>query len=319
VETTLSHLFRHGHPALGGDSYADRLVDALAEQGHIGEHTQRIFEVGGGLGHLAAGVLARLRDRHPTVFAAVSYTILDLSPALQAAQRARLEAAGLSDRVRWRHCNVEDEPPPAGEVDLLLCNEVVGDLTTVKLTRDVVAEGIPEPAGTLVGRLELGFDDAPEEFFLNVGALRFVEWVGAALAPGGSAWISEYGELFKYPVPSLQLDHIEFSIHFGLLQQAAGKVGLEPQVVTVMDLIGLDLDAQMLESTRTWFKSLQALCARFGADLDKRAWSLDELTQWLPDGLALEDLGDLRFRPANERCMGLAPHEFKALLARRPR
>ena len=316
VETTLSHLLRDPHPALGGASYAARLVDGLAARGLVGPRTRRILEVGGGTGHLAAGVLLRLRERFPGT--EVRYTIADLSPALREAQRARLEAAGLLSYVQWIPCNVERDPPPEGEADLLLCNEVIGDLTTVKLTRELLEEGVPGPAGALIRRLSLPLADAPDELFLNLGALRFVEWAAAALAPGGGAWVSEYGELYKYPVPSLQLDHIEFSIHFGLLLHAAKQAGLDADFVSVMELIGLDLDASMLESTRTWFRSLRSLLGSFGVTLDKRAWTEDELRALLPADLPLAHLGDLRFRPANERCMGLAPHEFKALLLRKP-
>ena len=33
----------------------------------------------------------------------------------------------------------------------------------------------------------------------------------------------------------------------------------------------------------------------------------------------LDAVGDVRFQPANERCIGLAPHEFKALFLRKPK
>jgi len=320
VETTLSHLFRDPHPALGGASYGERLADALVERGLLGPGTRRILEVGGGLGHVAAGLLGRLRDGQPDVFEGVSYTVFDLSPALRAAQGELLTDRGLSERVEWVACNVETEPPPAGTIDLLVCNEVVGDLTTVKLTRDLLAEPetIAEPAGELVRRYELPLTDASDDFFLNVGALRFVEWVAQALAPGGSAFVSEYGERDRYPVPSLHLDHVEFSIHFGLLEHVAARLGLETELVWVMDLIGLKPSERMLESTRTWLTSLQGLLASHGVTLGKRAWTRAELEALLPEGLELAHLGDVRFRAADERCMGLCPHQFKGLLLRRP-
>jgi len=320
VETTLSHLFRDPHPALGGASYGERLADALVERGRLGPRTRRILEVGGGLGHVAAGVLGRLRDGQPDVFERVRYTIADISPALRSAQRSLLASRRLADRVEWVACNVEVEPPPADDVDLLLCNEVVGDLTTVKLTREMLADpgAVPDPAGDLLRRWEPPLSDAPDELFLNVGALRFVEWLAGALAPGGSAFVSEYGERDRYPVPALHLDHLEFSIHFALLEHVASRLSLETELVWVMDLVGLDQSARMLESTRTWLTSLQGLLRSHGVTLDKRAWTRDELVALLPEGLELGHLGDVRFRAADERCMGLCPHQFKALLLRRP-
>ena len=336
VETTLSHLFRAPSPILGGATYAQRVVAALVDRGYAGPSTRHILEVGAGTGDFAAGVLLELRKRFPDTFADVRYTILDLSPALRAAQAERLAKAGLADHVTWREGNAETVALPSSSFDLVLCNEVVGDFTTVKLTRELLglAEDAPAEeayqrwdearmerlgeAGEIIRRFAIPLEDAPDDFFLNVGALRFVQNLYRVVEPGGAAYITEYGERLRYPVASTHLDHLEFSIHFGHLMHVAGEAGFLTELEYVQDLIGMDRSAETLATTRTFFTTLRAMLQSFGIELDKRAYTRKMLTELLGTALRLEDIGDLRFHPVDERCMGLSPHEFKALLLRRP-
>lgn len=338
VETTLSHLLRVPTPLLGGSTYAERITEALLQRGLVGPGTRRILEVGAGIGDVAAGVLGTLREREPALFAGLAYTILDLSPALREAQAERLARDGLADKVHWVHGNAETLPLPAESVDLVLCNEVIGDFTTVRLTRallgtDVGEDHPPEApwtrwdearlerlgeVGELIRRWELPLDDAPPEMFLNIGALRFLGHVHRVLRRGGGALITEYGDAVKYPVAGTHLDHLEFSIHFGHMLHVADRVGFDAELAYVQDLVGLDRDARTLASTRTWFASLRALFASVGLELDKRAWTRELLEQLAGDRLRLDDVTGLRYHPVDERCMGLAPHEFKALMLKKP-
>src|SRR5262249_20989881 len=80
IETTLSHLFREPHRALGGERFGDRLAAALVARG-LPARGARVVEVGGGLGWLALALRERL--------APSSYLIVDRSPALAGAQQAR--------------------------------------------------------------------------------------------------------------------------------------------------------------------------------------------------------------------------------------
>lgn len=336
VETTLSHLLREPSPLLHGGTYAERVTEALLERGMIGPGTRKVLEVGAGVGDLAAGVLGTLRRLRPDVFDGLAYTILDLSPALREAQAERLARDGLADRVHWVHGNAETLPLRPASVDLVLCNEVIGDFTTVKLTRELLGIEVDDAnppdapwtrwddallerlgdAGDLIRRWDLPLDDAPSEFFLNVGALRFLSHVRRVLRPGGAAFITEYGDLVRYPVASNHLDHLEFSIHFGHMLHVADRIGFEAKVEYVQDLIGLDREAITLASTRTWFASLRALFASVGLTLDKRAWTREALARLAGDRLNLDHVSGLRYHPVDERCMGLAPHEFKALMLR---
>ncbi|MFO0579496.1 MAG: SAM-dependent methyltransferase [Polyangia bacterium] len=336
TETTLSHLLRVPHPLLGGATYAQRLTDALITEGLLREpgadEALSILEIGAGLGHLAEGVLSRLRERHPKRFAAVRYTILDLSPALRAAQARRLAEASLLDKVTWLGANAEHLELPEASFDLVLSNEVIGDLTNVKLSRELLglddehspAESYAEWSAETTERLgatgrvlraySIDLSDSPAEFFFNVGSVELLERIARALRPGGGAFLSEYGERSRYPIAGTHLDHLEFSIHFAPLMQVAERLGLEASLQSVQELIGLDRSALTLATTRTYFSSLRAMLAAAGRELDKIAYTREMFLELVRGALDLDRIGDVRFHPVDERCMGLAPHEFKALI-----
>jgi hypothetical protein len=335
VETTLSHLMREPHELLGGATFAQRVAESLASRDLLGDVTRDIVEVGAGQGHLAAGVLSFMRDNHPNGWEGLSYTIVDLAPTLRERQRATLDAAGVLDKVRWVAGNAEDpntELPPA---DVLLCNEVVGDFTTVKLNRPLVgvgsaagdepaeeeAEATPTELSEEIVKLAEAYDirflDAPEEFYVNLGAWQFVARLAEVVRPGGGAWITEYGEYARYPRASTHLDHIEFSIHFGHLQKVAIGAGFEAKLEYVQELIGFDRNAKALATTRSWYVALRAMLATHDIHLGKSAYTDKMFAETLGTKLALSEIGDVRFESADERCMGLLPHEFKALILRR--
>jgi len=320
-ETTLSHMFRDPHPALGGRSYGEAVARSFERRGILPKRG-RIVEVGGGVGFFAQRFQAALCELRPG--RELSYTILDLSPALHRSQK-RLEAA-LGGGVRFVRADASRRLPFAAEsIDLLISNEVIGDLETVRLVQgerpeaDATGDAVRVRAGWEgVRRWGLDLHEAPTAFWLNLGALQLVEDLARVLRPGGAAWLSEFGELDAYPVESIHLDHAEFSIHFGHLLQAARAAGLEAEVVSVPAEIGLVETVRCLQATRTFFEALRALCAQRGIRLEKRPYTPEEMRALFGDQIRLEDLRGIGFTPAGHRVLGLRPHEFKALVVRRP-
>jgi SAM-dependent methyltransferase len=321
-ETTLSHLFRAPHPALANRSYGQALVDALVRRPDaLPEGRLRVLEIGGGLGYVARDVIARLREHGREV----DYTIVELSPVLEAAQRERVPGA------TWISGDVLAIDLPDAAYDLILANEMVGDLPARQLTR---ADLGLEPEGGTVDRerlralgggaaiaAELGveLDDAPDPCFLQTGAFELVARLARTLAPGGLAVVTEFGEPGQWPRLSTQLDHPELSTHFGQLAQVARGAGLEATIEFVIDLVELDRTQRGLATTRSHFRALQALFADAGLELAKLGYT-PELLAALADGkLDLTQVGELRFERIEDRLMGLVPHEFKALVARRAR
>ncbi len=325
-ETTLSHLFRRNHPALKGRTYGAALVDGLAKKGLVpDEGGIRVLEIGAGLGFVAKAVTEALQARGLDV----TYDILELSPALAEAQRER--TAGLP--VTITEGDVLSDPWPGTEYDLILSNEMIGDLTAIRLTKTALGyteDGPPSDevfeaalaktgiAGELVQKYTVPIGDAPEDFYLNIGAWQLVEMVNGALAQGGTAVITEFGEMGRYPILSTHLDHPELSIHFGHLTVIARALGLETDFEFVMDLIDMARNYEGLSTTRSYYRAMQALLAEHDIQLEKVGYTKGMFKGLLGDKLRLVNIGEFYFEALEDRVMGLVPHEFKALILKKP-
>jgi SAM-dependent methyltransferase len=332
-ETTLSHLLRIPHPALATPgaaagapgawrTYGQALADVLLGKGAIPEGPVRVLELGAGLGYVAHDMIRRLRDAGREV----SYTIIELSPALAAAQRERLADVTGPASVAWVIGGVLGTALDA-TFDLVISNEMAGDLPARQLSRTDL--GLAAEGGTVdrdklraVSRTaaDLGvvLDDAPEPFYLQTGALDMIARIAAWLAPGGTAIVTEFGDVAAWPRLSTQLDHPELSTHFGHLMQAARGAGLTANVEFVIDLLDFDRTLQGLATTRSHFRALRALATDAGIDLAKIGYTPELLSHAVGDKLDLATIGELRWDKIEDRLMGLVPHEFKALVLRRP-
>jgi len=131
--------------------------------------------------------------------------------------------------------------------------------------------------------------------------------------------VTEFGELAVWPRLSTQLDHPELSIHFHQLQQAAHALDLEAKVEFVIDMIALDREAKGLATTRSHFRALRAMLADAGVTIEKIGYTPQLFEAAIAGQVHLGDIGELRWDKIEDRLMGLVPHEFKALVARRPR
>jgi SAM-dependent methyltransferase len=223
VETTMSHLLRRPHPALGGRSYGGALHSALRDRGFLEQG--EVTEIGAGAWFVASAFLEASGGQ-------LRYRLLDLSRPLLRLQRSRM-----GGEVESICASAERLPFRDGAVrGLVLANEVVADLSTVPAA---------EPdARALVQRYGLAVP-AEKRPLINTGALRLLEELARVLAPGAGACLTEFGGDFSpggiWLSGSLgRGGHLEHSIHFGHLEAAARALGLEVQRVKVADLLGLD-------------------------------------------------------------------------------
>lgn len=319
-ETTLSHLLRIPHPVLGGRTYGQKLVDVLIARGAVPDGRVRVLEIGAGLGYVARDAIAALSDAGR----AVEYTIVELAPALAKAQQERIGAAAAT----WIIGDVLAVDLPAVSFDLILSNEMAGDLPAIQLTRadlgleadqgNVVVEKL-RAYSTVAADRGVNLDDAPDPLYLMTGAFELVEKIAGWLAPGGTSVITEFGDRSAWPKLSTHLDHPEFSTHFGQLHQIAKAAGLEANIEFVIDLLDFDREQKGLATTRSHFRALRALAAGVDLDLPKIGYTPELLANTVGDKLDLSSVGELRWDKIEDRLMGLVPHEFKALILRRPR
>jgi SAM-dependent methyltransferase len=323
-ETTLSHLLRVPHPALNGRTYGQAIVDALDQRGLLLRPSAprpgplRVLEIGAGLGYVSRDVLARLREAGHEV----SYTIVELSPALAAAQH-RL----IGNDATWVMGDVLAVELPTHGFDLVIANEMCGDLPARHLSRPELGLAIDGTGDVDLARLrtfgkgaELAAEhgviltDAPEPFYLQTGAFELIAKLATWVAPGGSALVTEFGDNAAWPKLSTHLDHPELSTHFGQLVQLARALGLEAKVEFVIDFVDMDRTLSGLATTRSHFRALVALCEAEGVQLAKLGYTPALLDAALDGKLELATVGELRWDRIEDRLMGLVPHEFRALV-----
>jgi SAM-dependent methyltransferase len=166
----------------------------------------------------------------------------------------------------------------------------------------------PESADAIVASeitLQLGFSQGK-----NSGALRLVADAAAALRPGGVLILADFGDPKADATPG--------SVKFADLQDEAGKCGLGARVLPLMEVLGLDGNAQALSTTRASFPALHALFAAHGLDLRRRAWLRSEIEAMAEGKLDLKTVHGLQWAPLSERALGLVPKQFWALVAQKP-
>ncbi|MFL5374433.1 MAG: class I SAM-dependent methyltransferase [Myxococcales bacterium] len=249
VECTVSHLLRHPHPALRGRRYGEALLQGIAARG-IGPGHHGVLEIGGGTGHLAE--CAWRGDAGP--FTSVPWTSLDLSPALLAAQKRRLlagrsgaAAAPRGPHRSWRGIRADAVSLPVGRFDgLILANEVIADLP--------VTDGV------------------------NTGAVELVREIARVLSPSAAAVLVEFGG--DFPPSPLELvasagagRHVEWSIDFRRLREAARDAGLSVEQLPLHELLDADLSVRCASYSDLWRLRRFARCEVFAApanDVRKR-------------------------------------------------
>jgi SAM-dependent MidA family methyltransferase len=164
------------HPAFGA-VLARAFLEMWGDLGCAASEPFTIVEMGAGTGQLARDILTTLSDEHPAVFETMSYVILELSQAMLARQRERLD--GFNERIRWLEFEDIEREPITG---IFFSNELV-DAMPVHRVR-IASGGIEElfvvvrPRSELEpARLALKWD-RPSKATLQ----EYVERAGARLA-----------------------------------------------------------------------------------------------------------------------------------------
>jgi hypothetical protein len=324
TETTLSHLFRVPHPALAGRTYGAALVDGLAATKRLPSRAIRVLEIGGGLGYVARAVCEALAARgarghvhDPGDVAAPRRGPArpDRRAAGHRGRRRRPRRRAPGRRLRSDPVQRDGRRPARGPA---LAGRRRPDHRRRRRRRRRHGRRPRAPRRAGPDPWASASRTPPSRSTCSPGAFELVIRIARWLAPEGTAVVTEFGERAMWPKLSSHLDHPELSTHFGHLQQAAIASGLEAKIDFVMDLIDLDRSLEGLATTRSHFRALQAVCADAGVTLPKLGYTRDLLAATVGDKLDLSTIGELRWDRIEDRLMGLVPHEFKALVCRKP-
>ena len=265
IEPTVNHCFRFSHEALGGLDYGSRFCLSTLKPEVVPlmncSSQLEVLEVGGGTGSFARSFIKQAASLNATQ---VNYHILDLSPALMENQRKILSE--LLPESRHFQQNATEFDLPGHTFDLIISNEVIADFPVASVQRKNGNEFQGEGA-YYVDKYGL-WENAPDSFLVNSGAFRFIERAWEQLKPGGTLIVTEYGSEQIYPARSYNLNHDEFTIHFGHLAICAAKVGFQCRLLTLKEFLDFDDDVLVLNGREEHLLCLNHVFKNHGQVLD---------------------------------------------------
>lgn len=311
IEPTVNHSFRFPNEALSGLDYGARFcVSTLREK--VVPYLQfserlKVLEVGGGTGTFARSFLQQFKRLEGIQGIHLDYHILDLSPALIENQRKLL--ADILPANNHLHQDATKFSIPEQTFDLIIANEVIADFPVASVAvysedgpsddgKQAVSDTVQKwqgPGAYYVERYGLSTKDAPASFLVNAGAFEFIERCFEHLAPGGSLLVSEYGTAEQYPVEAHQLNHEEFSIHFGHLAAGAAKVGFNCRLLKLKEFLEVDDSILVLNGRQDHFLTLNHVLKKYGTSLPYAVISKTEFETRLQNIIEKIDLKGFSF------------------------
>lgn len=197
-----------------------------------------VVEVGGGYGSLMEGLLSSYSDSIKGVI------MIDVSRTLLERQRRRLAPWGR--KVSYLHGDIQSMISSIRGVDLILLNEVIGDLDVMT---NLQIHDLPPDVSALINAYGLDLPDA-SPVHLNVGAIALVDAIckqgipafisehsSDPIIPEDRAYLREGLELDSFPREIRLSGHSEYTIRFTHLIQVAASLGRTTRTGSLMDLV----------------------------------------------------------------------------------
>ena len=317
IEPTVNHGFRFPHEALGGFNYGSRFCLATLTPEIVpslnNSAALQVLEVGGGMGTFARAFLQQAADLNGT---SINYHILDLSPALMASQRKIL--AELLPESRHFQQDATEFDLPDHTFDLIISNEVIADFPVASLQRGNDGKW-QEDGAYYLDKYDLSDKDAPDAFVVNAGVFRFIERAWKHLTPGGTLIVSEYGSEQHYPAASFNLNHDEFTIHFGHVVACATKIGFQCRLLTLKEFLGFDDNVLVLDGREEHLLCLNHVLKNYGEVLPYAVISKSDFEQRCRSAVEQTGLIGYSFSPLHKGFhFGPNIRDFLVLIMHKP-
>jgi len=317
IEPTVNHGFRFPHEALGGLNYGSRFCLATLTPAVVpllnNSAALEVLEVGGGMGTFAQAFLQQAARLNGT---SINYHILDLSPALMASQRKIL--AELLPESRHFQQDATEFDLPDHTFDLIISNEVIADFPVASVQRNSDGKWHGDGAYYL-DKYDLSDKDAPDAFVVNSGVFRFIERAWKHLTPGGTLLVSEYGSDHQYPAASFNLNHDEFTIHFGHVVACATKVGFQCRLLTLKEFLNFDDEVLVLDGREEHLLCLSHVLKNYGEVLPYSVISKSDFEQRCRSAVEQAGLIGYSFSPLHKGFhFGPNLRDFLVLIMHKP-
>jgi len=279
TEFTISESLRSAESpyskALGlSSSYGETVGRQLAEMKLLRSGC-RICEIGGGYGNLMRGLLEAYSSMIGRVL------MIDLSADLLKRQRECLNP--WKSKVAFVHGDISELMPSLRDFDLVILNEVIGDLDT---WTDLSAGELPGEVARLVRDYGLEIPER-DQFHFNIGGLRLLEEICMKRIP---AFISEHSSDPIIPAGMDYLacglssegfpreiklkDHSEYTIRFSHLVRVAEALGRKTRTGSLIELLGIKETPgfRFIFTARASAKDEQALILEFLDHVREYRW-----------------------------------------------
>ena len=220
-------------------TYGELLGDFMVKMGLL-EPCSVVLEMGGGYGSLMHGLLTSHGRLVQKAF------MMDLSTMLLKKQRERLKA--FHDKVSFIQADIHELKGAKGRLDLIIINEVIGDLDTAT---GLDPYNLPEDVSQLITAYGLEIPlQAPFNF--NIGALRLLETICRLgvpafvsehscdpIIPGNMPYLTEGLALDSFPREIPLYAHSEYTIRFSHLIKVARSFGRTIATGPLLELLGI--------------------------------------------------------------------------------
>jgi SAM-dependent methyltransferase len=297
-EITLSHVLRSENSfTKDGLPYGAQIAKNLLDL-RMFPDSPEILEIGPGLGSVAESINSYLERDHPEIWKELSYTMLEISEGLLKTNKSRFSGK----KFNFIPGDALDLNRIKGRFNLVICNEVVGDLPTVEnVDKNWL---LNHPKGNLDGigldqkDLEIykdslrimkqykliNFGETPKKFNFNYGALKFLEEVKSILEPNGIVFIAENScdnAGTKWPGRIALFGHNEYNVKFGFMEKVADALGFSVKSGSLTDFLGITDEKCISTAIQPELKSLYQFYKRMGKEnlfvrLEGLALTIDE-------------------------------------------
>lgn len=333
----LSYLLENPHEVLSNRPYAKALFDVLAKYVPITGSSCRILEVGGDQLNAIQTLIQAAHADYPHT--KIDYTLFCTNQDAARRMRAQNPDANIHivDGDIEEIANILD----GQKFDIIFSDEFIANLPSVNVRKmsldgdggedgeddDRPDDGQLRPAHgdpsklTFIGegdavnliiKYKLNLCDAPEDFILNSGSLRLLGNLARLTNFNSQIFIIEFGEDIKYPVQTLEDGTISYSQHFGILKQAAKKLGFQAQSSYWMEELDLQRDLNMFATTRSQFKAMRQMLAEHHAELLRKPYTQPQFEALLQSA-GRTSVTEVNYEHAEDRISGLVPHAYKML------